>query len=44
MIQTKLLKMPSIKNVEVDILVERVTMNVNADLAIYSDSFEQPKG
>jgi len=44
MIQTKLLKMPSIKNVEVDILVERVTMNVNADLAIYSSSLEQPKG
>lgn len=44
MIQTKLLKMPSIKNVEVDILVERVTMNVDADLAIYLKSFEQPKG
>ena len=36
MIQTKLLKMPSVRNVEVDILVEKVPFNVNADLDMYS--------
>lgn len=36
MIQTKLLKMPSVRNVEVDVLVDSVPMNVNADLDIYT--------
>jgi Lrp/AsnC family transcriptional regulator for asnA, asnC and gidA len=45
MIQTKLLKMPSVRNVEVDIIVEGVTMNENADLDLYSPlSPEQTKG
>lgn len=35
MIQTKLLKMPSIRNVEVDILVDEIKVNPNADLDIY---------
>ncbi|NLL94926.1 MAG: Lrp/AsnC family transcriptional regulator [Thermoplasmatales archaeon] len=35
MIQTKLLKMPSVRNVEVDILVERMVVHRNADIAIY---------
>lgn len=35
MIQTKMLKMPSIRNVEVDILVEKTPQNINADLDIY---------
>ena len=37
LIQTKLLKMPSIRNVEVDILVEKIPHNINADLDIYSE-------
>lgn len=36
MIQTKLLKMPSVRNVEVDILVEEMRVNPNADLDLYS--------
>ena len=36
MIQTKLLKMPSVRNVEVDILVEEMRVNPNSDLEIYS--------
>lgn len=36
MIQTKLLKMPSIRNVEVDILVEELRVNPNADLDLYT--------
>ena len=39
MIQSKLLKMPSVRNVEVDILVEKMPLNVNADLDIYLDKF-----
>ena len=35
LIQTKLLKMPSIRNVEVDILVEKIPKNINADLDLY---------
>lgn len=35
MIQTKLLKMPSVRNVEVDILVDELSVNPNADLEIY---------
>ena len=34
-IQTKLLKMPSVRNVEVDILVEEMRVNPNSDLDIY---------
>lgn len=34
-IQTKLLKMPSIRNVEVDILVDEMRVNPNSDLDIY---------
>jgi|GEM_PF-416621 len=37
LIQTKLLKMPSVRNVEVDILVEKIPHNINADLEIYSE-------
>lgn len=37
LIQSKLLKMPSIRNVEVDILVERIPMNINADLDMYAE-------
>ncbi len=36
MIQTKLLKMPSVRNVEVDILVNEMRVNPNSDLEIYS--------
>lgn len=36
MIQTKLLKMPSIRNVEVDILVDEMRVNPNSDLDIYA--------
>lgn len=39
MIQSKLLKMPSVRNVEVDILVEKLQINVNADLDMYLDTF-----
>lgn len=39
MIQSKLLKMPSVRNVEVDILVERMPINVNADLDMYLGMF-----
>ena len=35
MIQTKLLKMPSVRNVEVDILLEGEDMNENADLKLF---------
>lgn len=38
LIQTKMLKMPSIRNVEVDILVEKTPQNINADLDIYSNN------
>ena len=36
MIQTKLLKMPSVRNVEVDVLVEEMRLNPNSDLDIYA--------
>ena len=35
MIQTKMLKMPSVRNVEVDILLEGIDMNENADLKLF---------
>lgn len=35
MIQTKLLKMPSVRNVEVDVLIEGMPMNENADIKLY---------
>ena len=35
MIQTKMLKMPSVRNVEVDILLEGEDMNINADLNLF---------
>ncbi len=35
MIQTRLLKMPSVRNVEVDILVEKMPLNINSDLDTY---------
>lgn len=35
MIQTKLLKMPSVRNVEVDVLLDSVDINVNADLKLF---------
>ncbi len=38
MIQTKLLKMPSVRNVEVDILLEGEDMNENADLKLFEKS------
>lgn len=36
LIQTRILKMPSVRNVEVDILVEKNPQNINADLDIYA--------
>ena len=41
MIQTKLLKMPSVRNVEVDILLEGVDMNKNADLKLYEKDMKE---
>lgn len=35
MIQSKLLKMPSVRNVEVDVLIGEETLNENADLNLY---------
>lgn len=35
MIQSKLLKMPSVRNVEVDVLIGQETLNENADLDLY---------
>ena len=35
MIQTKMLKMPSVRNVEVDILLEGEDLNENADLKLF---------
>ncbi len=35
MIQSKLLKMPSVRNVEVDVLIGEETLNENADLDLY---------
>ena len=40
MIQTKMLKMPSVRNVEVDILLEGVDMNENADLKLFEKSLK----
>ena len=42
MIQSKLLKMPSVRNVEVDILVESIPLNVNADLDLYNNIVSAP--
>jgi Lrp/AsnC family transcriptional regulator for asnA, asnC and gidA len=39
-IQTKLLKMPSVRNVEVDILLEGMDMNENADLKLFEKSLK----
>ena len=41
MIQTKMLKMPSVRNVEVDILLEGVDMNQNADLKLYEKDMKE---
>ena len=41
MIQTKMLKMPSVRNVEVDILLEGVDMNENADLKLYEKGIKE---
>lgn len=41
MIQTKLLKMPSVRNVEVDILVENVKINPNSDLNLYLSRLQE---
>ena len=41
MIQTKMLKMPSVRNVEVDILLEGVDMNQNADLKLYEKDMRE---
>ena len=41
MIQTKMLKMPSVRNVEVDILLEGVDMNENADLKLYEKGIRE---
>ena len=40
MIQTKMLKMPSVRNVEVDILLEGMEMNENADLKLFEKSLK----
>jgi len=37
LIQTRLLKMPSIRNVEVDILVEKTPRNMYADIDMYAE-------
>ena len=41
MIQTKMLKMPSVRNVEVDILLEGVDMNQNADFKLYEKDMRE---
>ena len=41
MIQTKMLKMPSVRNVEVDILLEGEDMNENADLKLFEKSMKE---
>ena len=41
MIQTRILKMPSVRNVEVDILLEGVDMNADADLELYAERFRE---
>ena len=41
MIQSKMLKMPSVRNVEVDILLEGVDMNENADLKLYEKDIRE---
>ena len=40
MIQTKMLKMPSVRTVEVDILLEGEDMNVNADLKLFEQGLK----
>ena len=37
MVQNRLLRIPNVRNVDVDILVERVAANVDADLDTYMD-------
>ena len=41
MIQSKMLKMPSVRNVEVDILLEGVDMNDNADLKLFEKDIRE---
>ena len=41
MIQTKMLKMPSVRNVEVDILLEGVHMDEKADLKLYEKGIKE---
>lgn len=36
LIQNRLLKIPNIQNVEVDILIERITLNPNAELDLFT--------
>jgi len=42
MIQSRILPQPCIRNIEVDVLVERIVINENADLKLYR-STKQPK-
>jgi Lrp/AsnC family transcriptional regulator, regulator for asnA, asnC and gidA len=41
MIQSKLLKMPSVRNVEVDVLIGEETLNENADLELYEQRMKE---
>ena len=41
MIQSKLLKMPSVRNVEVDVLTGEETLNENADLQLYENGLKE---
>lgn len=41
MIQSKLLKMPSVRNVEVDVLIGEETLNENADLKLYERGLKE---
>ncbi len=41
MIQSKLLKMPSVRNVEVDVLIGEETLNENADLKLYEKGLKE---
>ena len=41
MIQSKLLKMPSVRNVEVDVLIGEEILNENADLKLYEKGLKE---
>ena len=41
MIQSKLLKMPSVRNVEVDVLIGEETLNENGDLKLYEKGLKE---